>query len=386
MNTYYVDLHIHIGRDFYGRPVKITGAESLTLENVLKFAERPKGIDMVGVIDCHSPNVIQEINLLIESGELRQLQEGGLLYNNSVTLIPGAEIEIYDQNCKGPIHVLAYFPTLQLMRGFSDWLADFVTNIHLSSQRAYVSAISLQKKVKELEGLFIPAHVFTPFKSLYGKGVEKSLKEVLDPEMIDGVELGLSADTSMADKISELHPYTYLTNSDAHSLGKIGREYQAIRMAEPTFKELEWALGGKAKRKVEVNYGLNPLLGKYHETACAKCSEPWPVQGGCQKCGSSSSVKGVSNRIAELADSERKPGRPRYIHQVPLDFLPGLGPKTLQKLLMVYKTEMAILHDSKREDLLEIIPERIVNLIMAARSGTLKIAAGGAGRYGKVKR
>lgn len=74
--------------------------------------------------------------------------------------------------------------------------------------------------MKAFEGLFIPAHVFTPFKSLYGKGVKTSLLEVFNPDLIDGVELGLSSDTSMADTIHELQPYTFLTNSDAHSLEK----------------------------------------------------------------------------------------------------------------------------------------------------------------------
>src|SRR5699024_10601815 len=113
-------------------------------------------------------------------------------------------------------------------------------NITLSSQRYYGSANELQYKVKELSGLFIIAHVFTPFKSLYGKGVRTSLKEVFDPDLIDAIELGLSSDTSMADQIAELHDYTFVSNSDAHSLAKIAREYQEIIMEEPTFKEFEW--------------------------------------------------------------------------------------------------------------------------------------------------
>src|SRR5690625_4737459 len=115
-------------------------------------------------------------------------------------------------------------------------------NVTLSSQRYYGSVKELQYKVKELGGIFIPAHVFTPFKSLYGRGVKKSLREVLDPDLIDAVELGLSSDTFMADQISELHEFTFVTNSDAHSLGKIAREYQQIKMKEASFKELEWAL------------------------------------------------------------------------------------------------------------------------------------------------
>src|SRR5690625_2432888 len=133
-------------------------------------------------------------------------------------------------------------------------------NITLSSQRYYGTAKDLQYKVKELDGLFIPAHVFTPFKSLYGKGVKKSLQEVLDPDLVDGIELGLSSDTYMADQIKELHDYTFLTNSDSHSLAKIGREYQQITMLEPSFEEFYYALHKVKGRRIKANYGMDPKL------------------------------------------------------------------------------------------------------------------------------
>ena len=75
----------------------------------------------------------------------------------------------------------------------------------------------------------------------------------------------------MADQIKELHDYTFVTNSDAHSLAKIAREYQVIAMKEPTFLELKKALKNEDGRKIIANYGLDPLLGKYHKTVCAEC-------------------------------------------------------------------------------------------------------------------
>lgn len=110
-------------------------------------------------------------------------------------------------------------------------MAQHMKNIHLSSQRIYCDGRTLQQKVYELGGLFIPAHVFTPFKSLFGKGVQRSLTEVFDPKMIDAIELGLSSDTMMVNQIKELQAYTFVSNSDAHSLGKIAREYQKLRLA-----------------------------------------------------------------------------------------------------------------------------------------------------------
>ena len=69
--------------------------------------------------------------------------------------------------------------------------------------------------------------------------------------------------------MSELAPYSFVTNSDAHSLGKLAREYQKILVLDANFEELKKALHQNEGRAIVVNYGLNPLLGKYHETVCA---------------------------------------------------------------------------------------------------------------------
>ncbi|NRD80647.1 TIGR00375 family protein [Bacillus sp. BRMEA1] len=385
MKRYYVDLHIHIGRTWTGKPVKITGAKSLTFTNIIEHARNEKGLNMIGIIDCHSPEVIEEIESLIASGDLYEHPDGGLIFGD-LTIIPGSELEIYDKQCNGPIHVLCFMPKLAVMKEFSAWLSGHLKNIQLSSQRIYVTGMSLQQKVKSLEGIFIPAHVFTPFKSLYGKGVNKSLTEVFDPGLIDGIELGLSSNTDMADQIGEIHPYTFVTNSDAHSLAKIAREYQVVALEEPTFLELEKALKREDGRHFLANYGLDPLLGKYHKTVCSECSNPLHRDEQiCNLCGSHKVIKGVADRILELKTAETSPkGRPPYIHQVPLEFLPGLGPKLLEKLVNHFGSEMVILHEVPYEALRNVVPDKIASLIMKARAGEISLHAGGGGKYGKI--
>lgn len=314
------------------------------------------------------------------------MSDGGIKFEH-VTLILGAEIEVFDEQCQGPIHVLCYFPKIEHMQQFSEWLTRHMKNITLSSQRYYGSVRALQYKVKELAGMFILAHVFTPFKSTYGKGVKQSLTEVFDPDLIDGVELGLSADTLMADDIKELHDYTYLSNSDAHSLAKIGREYQTIKMAEPTFKEFYWALHNVNGRHVSKNYGMNPELGKYYSTVCKKCLTPMSAGiSVCPICHSTQIVKGVADRIKELADTtNQKSTRPAYLHQVPLEYLPKLGPKTYQKLLHQFRTEMFVIHEAKKSVLEKVVSRELAQTITEMREGKLSIKAGGGGRYGRLK-
>ncbi len=385
MNRYYVDLHIHIGRTWTGKPVKITGAKSLTFTNIMEHARLIKGLNMVGIIDSHSPEVILEMESLIESGEVYEHPDGGLVFGD-LTVIPGSELEIYDEGCNGPIHVLCFMPNLSLMKEFSNWLSGHLKNIQLSSQRVYVTGRILQKKVKDMGGIFIPAHVFTPFKSLYGKGVNRSLTEVFDPRLIDGIELGLSSDTEMADQIGEIHDYTFVTNSDAHSLAKIAREYQVMAMEEPTFAELQKALKRENGRKIIANYGLDPLLGKYHKTVCAECLHP-AHEGDqlCEQCGHKKIIKGVADRILELKTADTSPSwRPPYVHQVPLEFIPGLGPRLLEKLVNHFGSEMAILHEVPYHALKEVVPVKIADLILKAREGKINLAPGGGGKYGKI--
>jgi uncharacterized protein (TIGR00375 family) len=384
MSEFYADLHIHIGRTNSGRAVKITGSRTLTLTNIIRHARDIKGLDIVGIIDCHSPEVIAELEDLLATGEITEHPDGGLMYG-TLGIFLGSELEINSEETTGPIHVLCFFPYLNTMRVFSDWLKLHLKNVHLSSQRVYVTGKELQAKTKELDGLFIPAHVFTPFKSLYGKGVKRSLTEVFDPNQIDAVELGLSSDTSMAQQLAELKDYTFLTNSDAHSLAKIAREYQKIKMEDISFKEFTKALKMEDGRKVLVNYGLDPLLGKYHRTVCEKCLAPISEGGTCLECGHSRFIKGVADRISELKSVNHQLSiRPPYVHQVPLEFIPGLGPKLLEKLMNHFGTEMAVLHEVPYSALKETVPEKIADLIVKARSGNLKVYAGGGGKYGKI--
>lgn len=384
IQPYFADLHIHIGRDKYKKPVKITGSKNLTLTNILKEASRRKGIDLIGVIDSHAPAVQEEIIDLIQKGDAYELDEGGIRFEN-VTLLLGAEIEVYDEYCQGPLHTLCFFPTLEKMRSFTEWLVGKMKNITLSSQRYYGSGKALQYETKRLDGLFIPAHVFTPFKSLYGKGVHESLTEVFDPDLIDGIELGLSSDTKMADQIAELHDYTYVTNSDAHSLAKIAREYQKIWMDEPTFKEFNWALHGIKGRYIGTNYGMNPYLGKYYSTVCSQCyTVNEPHAKVCVHCGSKKVIKGVADRIRELRTEMVAPERPDYIYQVPLDYIPKLGPKTMTTLLDHFGNEMNVIHKATLTDLEKIVSKQIAQMIYDNRVGKLSIEAGGGGKYGRI--
>lgn len=383
-NDYFVDLHIHIGRSATGRPVKISAAKDLTLLRIIEVAAEEKGMDMIGIIDAHVPEIQNELHDLIHAGLLSESTSGGLKFQN-VSIILGSEIEIMDEGYR-PVHYLCYFPTLENIQHFTQWISSGMKNITLSSQRLYKSSRELQKKVKELDGLFIPAHIFTPFKGIYGSAVHK-MEEILHLEWVDAVELGLSGDTDMADTIKELEHFTFVTNSDAHSLGKIAREYQKIQMTDTNFIQLQKALHRDGDNKIVANYGLSPQLGKYHISVCLQCDTS--LESYCERCPHCQGkvLKGVAHRIKELAMYEEPvhpKHRPSYIQQVPLDFLPGVGKKTYSRLLEFFSTEMNILHYVPLEQIRDNFGESLASTIRLCREGLLQQEKGGGGVYGRV--
>jgi uncharacterized protein (TIGR00375 family) len=390
MNDYYVDLHIHIGRTESGKPVKISGSRDLTFYNIAHESALRKGIDMIGIIDCHAPSVQEDIMTYLHNGEMEELKGGGIQYRQS-TIILGSEIEVKDAGC-GPAHLLVYMPDLQGMQQFTKWMSRFIKNVELSSQRIYVTSRELQQEVIDRGGIMIPAHIFTPYKSVYGSGSDR-LANMLDLNGLAAVELGLSSDTYMANYLSELDQLTFVTNSDAHSLSKIGREYNQMRMLEPNFNELIKALSNQDGRSIIANYGLNPQLGKYHRTFCAQCDsvldEAQISISRCLNCGSPKIVRGVMDRILALADRSTPlvlNHRPPYYNQVPLEFIPGLGKKKLEQLLDHFGTEMKVLHHTALEDLTRIVGVEIGESIIKAREGILIVDVGGGGRYGRIQR
>ena len=181
------------------------------------------------------------------------------------------------------------------------------------------------------------------------------------------IELGLSSDTFLADTISELETRTFLTNSDAHSLPKIAREYNKMQVEDISFKEIVKALKGEDGRKIVANYGLDPKLGKYHRTYCDDCESTIETKEPVKK------------------ETKSPESRPPYIYQVPLQFIPGVGKKQIEKLLDHFGSEMTILHKLSYDDIEAVVGSKIAKKIVEAREGNVTIESGGGGVYGKVK-
>ena len=221
------------------------------------------------------------------------------------------------------------------------------------------------------------------------------------------MNFGLSADTDYADRIRELANKKFLTNSDAHSLPKIAREYNTFEMENISFESFKKVLGyedkiqnddnkevniskldKEEKRDIKtetenktVNYivcnnGMYSRLGKYNKTYCDMCECVSEIEDGkCKKCGSKKIVKGVEDRVLEIADGESisPKNRPEYMYKIPLEYIPKLGKKTKEKMLELYGTEMNILNKVSIKNIEENFGKQIAKNIEIARNGNITI-------------
>ena len=107
----------------------------------------------------------------------------------------------------------------------------------------------------------------------------------------------------------------------------------------------------------------------------------------CDRCNGTNITMGVYDRIEIIKDKKetKSPAnRPPYIYQIPLTFMPGVGGKTIEKLLSNFETEMNILHKLSKDDIEAVVGSKMADVIVNARSGNMNIQAGGGGVYGKV--
>ena len=262
--------------------------------------------------------------------------------------------------------------------------------------RVRMNGAEIQELVLENGCIMGPSHAFTPWTSIY-----KEYDSIMDcyGEKPDFVELGLSADTDMADRIEELQEIPFLTNSDAHSPWphRLGREFNEIDVKNISFPALARAI---REEKITANYGFDPRLGKYHHTACTKCYQQFHPADAIKmkmKCPCGGTIKkGVDYRVEELAtwNKPKHPHhRPPYIHIMPLaeiislTYSKGVTTKFVQRkwqeLILKFGDEISVLIDAPMTKLVEIDPE-IALRIKAFRDKTLQIRVGGGGKYGEM--
>jgi uncharacterized protein (TIGR00375 family) len=252
------------------------------------------------------------------------------------------------------------------------------------------------------QALLIPAHAWTPHYSLFGAATGfNSLAECFEElaPHVHAIETGLSSDPAMNWRLSMLDGVTLVSNSDAHSPSKLGRE-ATIFDTELTYDGIHGAIAGE--RGVAGTLEFFPEQGKYHADGHRNCSvrcspqETMALGYRCPSCGGKLTV-GVLHRLELLADREpgaRPAGAPPFRSVIPLvDLIAGtlnLGPASKRVQALYFEmlrhlgTEFHILLDAPQESLRAVAPPALAQAIIEARCGDVVIDAGYDGRFGTV--
>ncbi|GAG28937.1 unnamed protein product, partial [marine sediment metagenome] len=174
--------------------------------------------------------------------------------------------------------------------------------------------------ITDLGAVIGPAHAFTPFRAIFRQNKYATLEQCYQDAVkkVKFLELGLSANTDLADKLDSLKNISFLSNSDAHSESprSLGREFNKIKMEDPSFDELVLALERKNQRKIELNVGLNPKLGKYYNMFCNKCRRR-VMFGKSEKTGNTLfNEYTISEEFIKIVSENPLNARKEYINNV----------------------------------------------------------------------
>ena len=401
------DLHIH------SRFSMATSREG-TPEN-LDFWARKKGISLIGTGDFTHPVWREELKerLVSEGNGLYRLrdeyvkEESRKFPGEGTHFVVSGEISsIYKKNGKTrKVHNVILLPGLEAADAMAQRL-EKIGNIH-SDVRPILGLDShdLLEMMLDVcpEGILIPAHIWTPHFSVLGAksgfdSVEECFEE-LTP-YVHALETGLSSDPAMNWRISKLDRYQLVSNSDAHSPSKLGREANLLDI-DCSYEGLYRAI--QTGEGLEGTVEFFPEEGKYHFDGHRKCGvslspvEAERLGGICPVCGKKLTM-GVDHRVEQLADRAegfvKKDGK-KYESLVPLPEVISacMGYSTaskkvqgcFEKMLQTLGTEFDILRNVPSEDIKTCAGERIAEGIENVRTGNVKRIPGYDGEYGKIE-
>ncbi|WAM32833.1 endonuclease Q family protein [Caldicellulosiruptor morganii] len=378
----YADLHVHIGFSNQ-RYIKIPSSKDLTIENILRVSKNEKGLHVVGIVDFLCDDVLFEIESLIDCGKI--LFKDNNLYFEDLLIIPAAEIELrYNQK---DFHCLIYFESIDKLKEFKIQNKKYFNQLNFSCPVFKGNIEDFEKIAKDFDLFVVPAHSFTPYKGFYSAA--SGIDEVFKTLEIYTIELGLSADSYMVQDVFDVQTRTLLSNSDAHSLRNIAREFNEIEIPHLTTDKV---LESIKENGLVANYGVNPKLGKYHKSYCKSCNHSFNLEQErfvCPLCGKTTVVPGVEDRIHMLKKTDIRSKKPPYFYTFPFELVEGFGKRTREKIIESFKTEVnfvkALNKGQDYENLKSLVGEGIWRKLDKYLRGQYSIEFGAGGYFGKIR-
>lgn len=394
-------------------------SQDLNPKNIGLWADK-KGIAVIGTGDFTHPKWLAELKEALQEVRpgLYQLRDKSA----KVFFMLTSEVSsIYKQGDKvRRVHNMIFAPNFEAVDKIIAGLEKTGANLNADGRPIMgVHCDDLVKIVKEAsaEAEVIPAHAWTPHFGVFGSlsgfnSVEEAFGD--QAKYIRAIETGLSSDPQMNWQISGLDKYSLTSNSDAHSLRKIGREANVFEVDENklSYSEIIRILYSKDSKEFLFTIEFFPEEGKYHLDGHRDCkfsclpTQTKKLNGICPVCGKKLLV-GVLNRVDALADREWGFIPPRVVtfkNVIPLEEIIAdvldVGTQS-RKVLAMYErmvgqtigkigesenriTEFQILLDLNEDQITKISSPEIAKAIIRVREGNVHIEGGYDGVFGKV--
>lgn len=393
---YIADFHIH---SKYSRAT----SKNMDIEHCVQWAKN-KGISLLGSGDITHPLWFAELR-----EKLKPSEKNGIYSYDGVDFILTGEVNNIFPKDKSvrKIHNVIFFSSFENAEKFNRTIEKFTELLIDGRPILQVDARTLVKLVRDAdpEGFVVPAHIWTPHFSLFGANsgfdtIEDCFEEETDN--IFALETGLSSDPPMNWLLSKLDRFALVSNSDAHSPQKIGREANVF--SQPfDFLELKKILKTKDKNRFLFTIEYFPEEGKYHYDGHRTCkvrlspAETIKHKYLCPVCGKKVTI-GVMHRVTILADRkspEEASNKIPFKRLVPLDQIIGSIYKketesNFTQQLYAQATsrlgpELKILLEVPEKELFSTLPEELATGIKLVREEKLIVIPGYDGEFGTVK-
>ena len=403
-NLVIADLHIH---SKYSRAT----STNMNIRDITYFAQ-VKGLNLVGTGDFTHPKWLRELkeNLVEVSGT--GLYKPAEKESSQVWFMITGEVSTvfkFEGKTK-KIHHVILVPGIEVAEQINDRLSPYGDLEADGRPTLSMSAPHLVEEVMEVskENMVFPAHVWTPWFSIFGafsgfNRVEDCYQDMT--KHICALETGLSSNPPMNWRLSALDKFTLLSNSDSHSSWpwRIGREANVFSLEKLTYWEIVDSIRKKDPRRLIFTIETDPAYGKYHWTGHRSCGVSLPPEEA-MKLGNRCPVchrvltKGVEQRVEELADRPygfKPPNSPDYMHLLPLSevlsVVLGSSSPNSRKVWNMYNTlrarfgnEYNVLINAKFEEIAEVTNPLIAEAIIRVREGRVKVIPGYDGVYGQI--
>ena len=398
------DLHIH---SRYSRAT----SQRMSIAEIARFA-KIKGLNLVGTGDFTHPAWLKEIRETLEPESDTNLFRVAGKADSSMRFMLTTEVcTIFNfKNNVKKVHHVILTPSLdtavqitEALGRYGDLSADGRPLLNMSAPQLVEEVMATSS-----ENMVIPAHVWTPWFSVFGAfsgfdSIEECYQDMA--KHIHALETGLSSDPPMNWRLSRLDRFALVSNSDCHSFWpwRIGREANVFELERMGYREVLDAVCSKDPERFKFTIETDPAYGKYHWTGHRKCNvslspqEAQKFNNICPVCRRPL-TKGVEQRVEELSDRSVNfvlGNSPGFMRLLPLSEIIatvlGASSPATQAVWKVYNLlvgkfgdEYTVLINVSKAALAEVVDEPIADAVVRVRNGSIRVVPGFDGVYGKL--